>query len=84
MSAMVFIFAKHTCTYVSLVSIHTTDKNDTGSSTGSRKNYVNKIQDPMDPSTKCQPRIQDPSRSRILDLTAPGSRIFLGSWHMSG
>ena len=26
---------------------------------------------------------QDPSRSRILDPAEPGSRIFLGSWHMS-
>ena len=42
-------------------------------STESRKNCVDKIQDPLDPSTKCQPRIQDQSRSWIL----------LGSWHMS-
>ena len=44
---------------------------------------MDKIQDSLDPSTKCQPRIQDPSRSRILDPGDPGSRIFLGSWHMS-
>ena len=35
--------------------------------TKSRKNCVDKIQDPLDPSTKCQARVQDPSRSRILD-----------------
>ena len=51
-------------------------------STGSRKKCVDKIQDPLDPSTICQSRIQVPSRSRILDSADPGFQIFLGSWHI--
>ena len=48
-------------------------------STGSRKNCVYKIQDPLDPSTKCQPRIRQDSRSYILRILDPGHSLDLGT-----
>ena len=48
-------------------------------STGSRKNCVDKIQDPLDPSTKCQPRIRQDSRSYILRILDPGYSLDLGT-----
>ena len=44
---------------------------------------MGKIKDPLDSSTKCQPRIQVPQMTRILDHADPGYRVFLGSWRMS-
>ena len=35
------------------------------------------------PTTKRKCKVQDPSRSQTLDSANPGSRIFLGPWHMS-
>ena len=48
-----------------------------------RQCYRNRIQDLQDPVRKWKYKIQDPSRSRILDPRDPGFRIFLGSWHVS-
>ena len=48
-------------------------------STGSPKNCVDKIQDPLDPSTKCQPRIRQDSRSYILRILDPGYSLDLGT-----
>ena len=43
-----------------------------------------RIQDPQDLATSDKHMIQDPARSGNLDPADPGSRIFSGSWHMSG